>query len=201
MPNLQRADLIALLSSTPPVSLVFDTNAIFGDSRNDPFINICDKINRINEQAGDDIGRIRMLISAPVYVEKLQDLRSRYKDFKPALISDFLVSKRIEVVALEQTHAEHIAAMLGHRFAGSDEWRAFKKGRCLQCLGLPRDQVVSGSGKQCGATIDWLVAGHADAEHLVLVTDDADPEFDQVRRKTQLGTLAAAVEELLPGSP
>jgi hypothetical protein len=38
MPNLQRADLIALLSSTPPVSLVFDTNAIFGDSRNDPFI-------------------------------------------------------------------------------------------------------------------------------------------------------------------
>jgi hypothetical protein len=70
----------------------------------------------------------------------------------------------------------------------------------LQCLGLPRDQIVPGSGRQCGATVDWLVAGHADAEHLVLVTDDTDPEFEQVRRKTPLGTLAAAVEELLPGT-
>ena len=69
MPNLQRAELLALLREAADVTLAFDTNAIFGDSKKDPFIAICDAINVLNASRPGHV--IRNVISTPVYVEKV----------------------------------------------------------------------------------------------------------------------------------
>jgi predicted nucleic acid-binding protein len=55
---------------------------------------------------------------------------------------------------------------------------------------------IQGGGKTCGATIDWLIAGYAEAEGYLLITGDTREEFKGIR-KTTLENLEAAVEQLL----
>jgi len=45
---------------------------------------------------------------------------------------------------------------------------------------------MPGSGKKCGATVDWLIAGYAYAESCLLVTDDKGEEFQGILRKRPL---------------
>jgi hypothetical protein len=200
MANLSRDELSALLRGTKEVTLAFDTNTIFGNSRNDPFPDLCDKISALNARSPGP-PRIRKVISAPVYAEKLHDLRSmcerQKRVFDPSMIASFLSSKSIEVVNISRHHAEHLAEMLARQYPGAGDWSAFKKRRCLDCLGLSPTTSTQGSGQSCGATVDWLVAGHAVAESFVLVTNDTGPEFDSVRLKTALVTLVEVVSGIL----
>ncbi len=57
--------------------------------------------------------------------------------------------------------------------------------------------MAPGSGKQCGATFDWLVGAHARAEGFVLVTDDTGPEFAGLVERVKLDVLVAAVRAVL----
>ncbi|HWN67305.1 MAG TPA: hypothetical protein VNM90_06670, partial [Haliangium sp.] len=186
-------ELRELLMHGGEVVLAFDTNAIFGNR----FLDLCDNINKLNSLWRPR--RIRKLVAAPVHVEKLHDLHQKKKEsFDPALIMQVLGEKQIEIVSFEQHHAEHVAGMLGALYPSTQDWRGFKRQRCLACVGLlHRADEAKAGGKRCGATIDWLVAGHADLEGYVLVTDDGGPEFKSVRRKAKLKSVVKVVDEVL----
>ena len=195
MADLQKAELLDLLRQPADLTLAFDTNAIFGNSRSDPFVTLCDEINLVNSLL--DGRKIRTVISAPVYVEKLHDMRQGFgTGFDPEEVGRFLASKGVEVLDLTGAHAQHLGALLGEKFPSSADWHGFKRRRCLQCLGLSQNHQATGTGKNCGATVDWLVAGHAHAEGFVLVTDDKGPEFDVVQRKARLETVVDSLEDL-----
>jgi predicted nucleic acid-binding protein len=190
-------ELLALLSDGVEVVLAFDTNAIFGNHANDPFIQLCNAINRLNRIR--DPRRIRKVIAAPVYMEKLHDLRQGHRNYDHQKIEQFLEDKQIDVMPFLEAHAEHVAGLLGELYPTPENWHEFKRQRCLSCLRLPDDLAhkAPGNGKHCGATIDWLVAGHADAEGHVLVTDDRGDEFERVQRKARLETVVKVVDEVL----
>lgn len=191
-------DLLEVLHRERDVVLAFDTNAIFGNRVGDPFLALCDRINDLNRRRQPM--HIRKVIAAPVYMEKLHDLRQAYPGYKHELILKTLVSKGIELVPILPSHAEHAAGLLGELYPATEDWRAFKRQRCLSCLRLPGHLAheAKGNGKKCGATIDWLVAGHADAEGYVLVTNERrGPEFKSVQRKATLATVVTVVDEVL----
>jgi hypothetical protein len=195
---MTESELLALLSDRVEVVLAFDTNAIFGNHVGDPFIQLCNAINRLNQIR--DPRRIHKVIAAPVYVEKVHDLRQKKgHDYDHQKIQQFLEEKVIEVMPFLRTHADHVAGLLGELYPTTENWHEFKRQRCLSCLRLPDDLAhkATGNGKHCGATIDWLVAGHADAEGHVLITDDGGPEFQSVRRKVKLETVVKVVDEVL----
>lgn len=191
-------DLFTLLSDEVEVVLAFDTNAIFGNHAFDPFIQLCNAINRLNEIRNSR--RIRKVMAAPVYMEKLHHLRQQYRDYDHQKIRQFLDEKGVEVMPVVREHAEHVAGLLGELYPATEDWWAFKRQRCLSCLRLPGHLAheAKGNGKKCGATIDWLVAGHADAEGYVLVTNERrGPEFESVKRKATLATVVTVVDEVL----
>jgi hypothetical protein len=195
--RMTESELLDLFRREPEIVLAFDTNAIFGNRRGDPFLELCDSINQLNRIRQPRL--IRKVISAPVYMEKLHDLRQAFPSYEHERILQTLDVKGIEVTPVLRHHAEHIAEILGKQYPGSKAWRDFKRQRCLSCLRLPDDLAhkATGSGKRCGATVDWLVAGHADAEGHVLVTNDRGPEFDSIRRKARLKTVVKVVDEVL----
>lgn len=190
-------ELFALLADGVDVVLAFDTNAIFGNHANDPFSQLCNAINRLNRIR--DPRRIRKVVSAPVYMEKLHDLRQGHRNYDHQKIEQFLEEKQIDVMPFLGAHAEHVAGLLGELYPNTNDWRAFKRQRCLSCLRLPGDlhHKATGDGERCGATIDWLVAGHADAEGHVLVTDDRGDEFKRVQRQVTFDVAVKVVDEVL----
>jgi len=194
MATLGEAEVKQLLEQDS-VAIAFDTNAVFGNHRDDPFMRVCDLINKSNEYRRE-LGRppIRKMLPAPVYVEKIHDLRQQKRErYDHGIICGFLDSKAIEVVGFERRHAEHVAAILGQLYPNDEAWQSFKRQQCARCLGVaPPDK----SRKKCSATLDWLIAGQADAEGLLLVTSDSREEFEPVRLKTTLSTLKVVAEDV-----
>jgi len=177
---------------------MFDTNVIFSSNpRTDPFTALCTHVKLLNERR-PAAQQIHMAISSVVLVEKLQDLRTQYgKRFNPALVETFLVSQTLAVLPFACPEAASSAAHIATAHPSSDAWHAFKRRRCLACLGLPQDHDAPGKGSSCGATLDWLVAGHAQHCEALLVTHDGGPEFASIARKTTLGVVVEAVTTLL----
>lgn len=179
------AELDALFE-TARVVLAFDTNAIFAHGGR--FYDLCDDINRINDKRPLD-GRIDKVISTPVLLEKLHDLRQKHgPHFDPVLVDELLVSKGVAISGFDRDHAEHAAQLIYRAHPTGASWRDFKRGRCLACLGLSgaAAEQAPGNGRRCPATTDWLIAGHADKGAWVLVTDDTGPEFEAVERRARL---------------
>lgn len=88
---------------------------------------------------------------------------------------------------------------MGQQFPTTQAWRTFKRNRCIACLGLNTNTLTSiaqGSGKTCGATIDWLIAAYAKTEGCLLVTGDTREEFKDIRKST-LEDLEAAVDQFI----
>lgn len=197
MAALSEAEVIELLRREA-LTIAFDTNEIFRNDRDDPFIGLCDRINEINRLRRDGFALppIKKVLPAPVYAEKLHDLRQLYgARYDHRKILGFLTSKRVDVVGFEGRHAEHVAEILGRLYPDDGAWQRFKREQCARCLGVSLLSEVSRKGK-CSATIDWLIAGHADAEGLLLVTQDSREEFQGVRLKTTLDTLSKAAGEI-----
>jgi hypothetical protein len=159
-------------------TIAFDTNAIFGDHRSsDPGIELIDTINLINERrsAAPVIG---MVIPALVLHEKLRKMAQRRgKAFDVSLPLAFLRAKNLVVKGFGLPHAVGTADRLSRAHPRQEDWRAFKKRRCLECLGLPETTSTQGDGHACGATVDWLIAGQAELKGYLLVTGDTGAEF------------------------
>lgn len=149
---------------------------------------------RLKEQSLD---KVQIVVCTVVYIEKLFDLKQRFRDkFNPDAILDALRSKGVAVEDFSAQHALATAVRLGQAYPDSAAWHQAKKKRCLECVGLPPTAQAPGTGKHCGATVDWLIGGHAHASASILVTDDQDPEFKGVER-IRLDNLVAGLRQLL----
>jgi hypothetical protein len=189
--------------------LLFDTNALFGHRR---LIALCDAVTRLNDRLAAISGPpLNLLVSAAAHAEKLFDLKQAYDaSYSPAQILQGMQRKGLAVLSFETAHAEAMAVLIGKQYPTREEWRQAKKQRCLHCLGIKelaenpgpcsqcgRPGTAPGSGKTCGATIDWLIAAHAVAEGCILVTDDRGVEYKLVQHKIRLTSLERAITRIL----
>jgi hypothetical protein len=182
------------LLCTGELTMAFDTNALFSNQR---FRKLCNNINRIKDC--DQKYQFNLVVPAPAHAEKLHDLKQQYREhYNFNEIIKGLTDKGITIASFEPHHADVVADLVGEQFPTTQAWRTFKRNRCIACLGLHTDKIthIQGSGKTCGATIDWLIAGYAEAEGCLLVTGDTREEFKDIK-KTTLEHLEAAVEQLL----
>jgi predicted nucleic acid-binding protein len=173
--------------------LVFDTNVLFSARR---FTNLCDKVNKLNESNGY---QLQIVVPALAHAEKIHDLRpNRGVEYVHKKVKGLLEEKKVEIMSFEQHHAE-ATAEFAEQFPDKTSWLAYKRERCCDCLSLTKeecDQKTVSNNKKCSATIDWLIAGYAQAEHSILVTDDKGIEFKDVVRKTNLDQLEDALQQL-----
>lgn len=181
------------------LKLAFDTNALVGFKRLVGVATQAAKLNaRLQAAARPPVA---LAVSALAHAEVLFDLKQNFREqFTLERILDSLKSKGVEVLRFEPRHAATTGALLGRSFPDSSSWRAAKKRRCLGCLGLKRDARVPGSGKTCGATVDWFIGGHAVAEDAVLVSDDGGVEFRGLDR-VSLSALERALARALGEAP
>lgn len=178
------------------IALAFDTNALFGEGS---LFAVCSAVARHNERlAARDLPPVRLVVSAVAHAEKLFDLKQQFQDrFDGGVILRGLARKGLAVEPFGADHAIETAQRLGERHADTPAWHEAKRRRCLQCLGLPTATVTPGNGQGCGATIDWLIGGHARAAGCVLVTGDTGPEFAGLADRVRLDVLEAALQAIL----
>jgi hypothetical protein len=175
----------------------FDTNALYADRR---LIEVCGNVSRWNDRLKEQ-GRppVYLAVCTVAHAEKLFDLKKQYGSaFNPETIAMGLQSKGLRIEPFEVKHALETANRLGTFYPAAQDWHQAKKKLCLECAGLDpsKHQEAIGTGKQCGATVDWLIGAHALAEGYVLVTDDRGLEFKQLE-SVKLNTLVAAVQQVL----
>lgn len=174
------------------LTIAFDTNAVFSHRK---FWRICNKINQLNDKHRYEFN---LTVSALVHTEKLFDLKQELKErYNLEIVSQSLSSKHVSIKPFEVRHAEATASVIGEQFPTNDDWRKFKRQKCIDCLGLQRTEHIPGKGKKCGATVDWFIVGHAYCEDYLLITQDGGEEFKGIEKKTDLESLEAAIDQLL----
>lgn len=178
------------------VALAFDTNALFGERS---LFAVCSDVARHNDHlAVGGLPPVRLVVSALAHAEKLFDLKQQFQDrFDGGRILQGLARKGLAVEPFGADHALETARRLGERHPTTAAWHEAKRRRCLQCLGLPTTTATPGNGRACGATVDWLIGGHARASGCVLVTSDAGPEFAGLADRVELEALEAALRSIL----
>lgn len=178
-------------------TLAFDTNTIFGNTKSDPGVELIDAINRANQRRGG-APEVGLVVPSVVLHEKIRQMAQRFGGrFDVEQPRGFLRAKNLRVESFGESHAIQVALRLQQRFPTHGDWRAFKKRRCLQGLGLPVGTFLSRDGSDCGATVDWLIVGHAEADGYLLVTNDSGPEFAAVTLRASLPTTLAAAQRLV----
>lgn len=143
---------------------------------------------------------MQLIVCTVAHAEKLFDLKQKYRDtFDMSVILAQLESKGVQVEPFSALNAVAVAERLGSAYPDSRTWHQAKKKRCLGCVGLPLTTPAPGTGRRCGATVDWLIGGHALASGCLLVTDDTGAEFKGLER-VRLDSLVAALRQLVGGS-
>lgn len=105
--------------------------------------------------------------------------------------------KHINIAPYERRHAQAVVQLIGEQFPSNEQWQTFKRQSCINCLGLNEVNIpIPGSGKKCGATVDWLIAGYAYAEDCLLITDDKGKEFKGIKKQTTFSTLKMVVNDI-----
>ncbi|UQA56781.1 hypothetical protein [Polyangium aurulentum] len=180
------------------VKLAFDTNALSGKKRLGA---LCTRVKHWNEQlSARTLPEVKLLVCTVAHFEELFHIKKSKGDlFDMRVILDGMDSLGIEVQPFGVDHALSTAMWLGERHKTSEEWRRAKKKRYMHGLGLTLGKDEP-EGAHCSTTVDWLIAGHAQAERCVLVTDDEGPEFEGFADKVRLGELEAALKQLLSES-
>lgn len=179
--------------------LLFDTSVT---TRNG-FLRICEQIQRINvKQRAKGLNRhIELKIPAVAHTERLFDLAQEHQDkYNIEFIRTILSNHEIDVLNFTQLEAEHCAELLIQKYKTPTDWQAFKKRRCLECVGLPHDySKAQGNGKRCGAPNDWLIIAQAYHEAMILVIDDKGKhqEFSKVKQIASSSDLETATHRLL----
>lgn len=170
--------------------LALDTNALRGFKRLQQLCNVVNHLRKPPEPLD-----LRLCVPSVVHMEVLFDLRQmKREEYDAQTVVQGLIDKGLEILPFDKQHAEHAAARLGASFPSDAEWHAGKRKRCLQCLGGRDDAArLPGSGKRCGATVDFVIAAHAAHEGWILVTNDDGPDFAGLELKMTL----ERVEQLL----
>jgi hypothetical protein len=194
-------DEIYQLIQAVDTTLAFDTSVTVRGG----FLNFCEQVNRVNtkREALNKPERIKLCVPVAAHVERLFDLAQHYGDqYNVEFINETLSRYQITVPNFTVTDAEHCAELLWQRYNTSDEWYAFKKRRCLECIGLPLNKysrLAKGTGQQCGTPNDWLIIAQASRGTMLLVMDDlgrAD-EYNLVERKVSYNDARTALTRIL----
>ena len=146
--------------------------------------------------------RLLLIACAVVHHEKVFHLKRQFGEkFNPHIIVKALKSRGWQIDPYEIRHALATGEWIGNRYPTESAWHLAKKERSLRSLGLDPSKVeVEGTGRSCGATVDWLIIGHARAEGCVLVSDDMGPEFAGLVERVKLATLETALQKLMSES-
>ena len=193
-------DDIYQLLQTADTTLAFDTSVTVRHG----FLSLCDQANWINERkrAQGLSGQIRLCIPAAAHTERLFDLAQlRGEHYDVAFVQRVLRQRRIQVHSFTVQDAEHCAKLLAHRYKTPSEWYAFKRKRCLECVGLPpqHHSLAQGSGQKCGAPNDWLIIAQASRGNMILIMDDKGRggEYDLIKRIARYDDARAALDQVL----
>lgn len=198
---LSVADLVGRLKNQP-LSLAFDTNAVFRHRR---FFEVCDAVVQLNEDRPED-DPVRLSLCAVVYGEKLHDMRCEHDvatrgTFDEVEILKKLQQKKVEVCPFAREHAAQMSALLYDKYPDQASWHAAKRALYIQRLGAQHLDAQIPGRQRCSATSDWLVAAHAALMRSVLVTDDQGSEFQDLADRAKLGDLEQALQQLGLWSP
>lgn len=183
--------------------LAFDTSAI-----RQGFFSFCEQVSRINtkREALNFSWRVQLYIPAVAYTETLFHLAQKYGDtYDVHGINQQLNHYQVTVPEFTQLDAEHCAELLVQRYQTPAEWQAFKKRRCLECVGLPvaYHHLAEGGGNECGAPNDWLIIAQASRGGMWLVMNDLGrhDEFELIPNKVRFNevnhTLQRVLDELI----
>lgn len=179
------------------VKLAFDTNALYSEHA---LGEVCNNVSRWNDRlAALGHGAVELIICTVAHAEKLFDLKQQFRGrFSRDVILRGLARKGLRIEAFDIEHALETARRLGERYPDTDAWHRAKRDLCMQCLGLHSSKVQPpGSGRTCGATVDWLIGAHACREGCLLVTADTDVAFSGLTDRVKLDNLRAALKTLL----
>lgn len=196
---LDEPSTIGLLSA-PQVRLAFDTNAIFGLKN---LLTLCDELERIRDKLNN---QIILCMSAIVLAEKIFDLQQKlrerfdYVDFKTSL-----QDRRIELLSFGEEDALGFGTLMFDLCPDDASWRTLKWQHYLRIVGShlaggnpQSDPSLSPppKNKNLPATIDWLIAAHAQERGCILVTNDKGSEFRHVQH-VQFEILKKAAASIL----
>jgi hypothetical protein len=193
-------DEIYYLMQAGDVTLAFDTSVTVRRG----FLSLCDQVNRIDERrkALGVSERIHLRVPVAAHVERLFDLAQEYRDrYDVDVVRRVLEERRVEVPAFTIRDAERCAELLVQRYKTPAEWYAFKKRRCLECVGLPLRYhgEAKGTGGSCGAPNDWLIIAQASRQSELLVMDDRGRygEYELVECIVRSNDVRSALDQLL----
>ena len=182
------------------VTLAFDTSVTVRRG----FLALCDQANWVNERrkALSIPRRIRLCVPVVAHAERLFDLAQQYGDsYDVEAVRRVLGERQIEAPSFAALDAEHCAELLIQRYETPSEWYAFKKRRCLECVGLPPNYhgLAEGTGQRCGASNDWLIIAQASRGGMLLVMDDRGRggEYALVEHVARYSDVRTALENLL----
>lgn len=186
-------DELRLRFESGHVTVTFDTNAIHEMKT---WREVCRLLGRLRPTFPN-----RALVSSLVHSEMLFDLQQRCgSDFDAQLVVSSLLDLSVDVVPFDNSASDAFAARLGRLFPSEGSWRAAKARASRNCLGINDLTLVPGTGRTCGANVDWFIAAHAVATGAILVGHDEGPEFEGIDR-VALGILATVASELVARVP
>jgi hypothetical protein len=182
-------------------TLAFDTSV----TARRGFLDFCDQALRVNtkREVLGKLERIELCIPVAAHIERLFDLAQEHGDrYNVDRVNHILKRYQITIPEFTIMDAEHCADLLFQRYKTPDEWYAFKKRRCLECIGLPVAQynhLAEGTGQQCGAPNDWLIIAQADRQKMLLIMDDQGRagEYDLIENKVRSNDLRSVLEWIL----
>lgn len=192
-------DEIYRLMLAGDVTLAFDTSVTVRKG----FLSLCDQVNRIDERrkALGISRRIHLRVPAAAHAERLFDLAQKYRGrYDVDVVRRVLEERQVKVPAFTVRDAERCAELLVQRYETPAEWYAFKKRRCLECVGLPPGyhREAAGTGETCGAPNDWLIIAQASRQGELLVMDDQGRygEYDLVESIVRYSDVRSALDRL-----
>ena len=194
------ADDVYLMLRDDTVTLAFDTSVTFRPG----FLQLCDQANRVDTRR-EKLGqaeRIRLCVPAVAHTETMFHLaQKRRGEYDLEFIHQVLGERRIAVLDFTAGDAERCADLLMQRYETPEQWRTFKKRRCLECAGLPVQyhRYAEGNGEKCGAANDWLIIAQGSQDDMILVMDDKGRggEYDLVERIARYDDVRDALEQIL----
>ena len=121
---------------------------------------------------------VRLAVAAVVYTEMVFAYRREHGvKFDGEMIVANLSDRNVDVVPLDQTAGELVAAVLASWFPTHEEW---------------------GVAKKTAANLDWHIAAHAmSVDDATLLVHDAHVEFSKVERKATLKSVLEQLEQEL----
>lgn len=193
-------DEVYRLAQSADLTLTFDASVTVRRG----FLPLCEQANRINERRHrlGIVQRIRLCVPAVAHTERLFGLAQEHGEkYDVEFVRRVLGERQVQVADFTIQEAEHCAGLLAQRYETPAQWRAFKKRRCLECVGLPAQYhcLAEGSGGTCGAPNDWLIIAQASRGNMLLVMEDkgCGGEYALVERIARYDDVRATLERIL----